>query len=525
MLTVSLLVASCVVPFIPQTNTDALFVPFEVRATSTVDGACEETVGALRLELLADSRATHVSFAVPGYREVKLARTDFAPAWGGGHVWTGRLDEENNGSAVFSVLDGVCSGSVRVDERLFVVEADRGGLHRVREVFEANMPTCGTTDAHAVPALEVAGSALTPLQFMSSASAPTIDVLVVYTTEAKNADGGTSQIVAKINLAIAESNQAYANSQVVQRLRLVHASELVGYTEDPDFGTNLSVMRNTSDGVIDGVHTLRNQYGADMVAMIVAGTQYCGLGYLMQTVSTSFEDRAFTVTSRVCATGYYSFAHELGHNMGCHHDRANASVGAYPYSYGYRTSNGAWRTIMAYAPGTRIQYFSNPNVSYSGFPLGIADPAADSAENWKSLNNTAATVAQFRCAIPLAFGTSKLTSAGTQATLTYTGTTSLAANDLDIRIQQGLPGKAAIAFWGTTEGSAPWNGGHLYVSGPKKRLGVRVLDANGAADFAFPTALCQVGDVIFCQGWFRDPLVADGSTVGLTHGLRLEFCP
>ena len=96
--------------------------------------------------------------------------------------------------------------------------------------------------------------------------------------------------------------------------------------------------------------------------------------------------------------------HELGHNMAAHHDRANAgSTPAYPYAYGWVSTSGDFRTVMAYdnaaCPGgscSPVPYFSNPDVSYLGYPTGRPEGAADAADNRKTLNNTGPTVAGFR---------------------------------------------------------------------------------------------------------------------------------
>lgn len=174
---------------------------------------------------------------------------------------------------------------------------------------------------------------------------------------------------------------------------------MVGYVESGDFGTELSRLRSKTDGHMDQVHGLRDQYGADLVALIIDNNQYCGIAYLMTTLSPGFESNAFSVTWYQCATGNYSFGHELGHNMGCAHDRQNASGGVFPYSFGYRffgQGGGQYRTIMAYAPGTRIQRFSNPDVLFDGTPTGRPVGAADSAHNALSINNAASTVALWR---------------------------------------------------------------------------------------------------------------------------------
>jgi hypothetical protein len=525
--------------FVLSTLTSALLASSAGAQTvlfEAFDGAANApgvSSGMLRVELLRDPTPQTFELELPSGARLTLARTSLEPSWRDGVVWSGVVVNDPLGSAVFSVLDDVAVGSLRAGGQLYAVEFDGQGLHRIRSVDENAMPPCGTDASLAVGAPPSAGAPSAP-PFSAPAGvaassaptpAPTIDVLVLYTSDAKLVEGGEAAIQAKVNLAIAETNQAYANSQVTQRLRLVHQAEALGFDEVTSFSSMLSQLRIDGDGFVDEAHTLRNQYGADMVALIVAGSQYCGIGYLMTQPSASFEDRAFSVTSRVCATGYYTFGHELGHNMGCAHDRANASVGVYPYSFGYRTASGAYRTVMAYAPGQRVQYFSNPNVSFNGEALGIAEPAPDSAENWKSLNNTGPILAQFRCAIPLAYGTSKVTSAGSSPQLATLGSVSIAAGNLSLRLSQALPDKSSIAFYGFAPNNAPWNGGNLYVAAPLKRLAVRQLDAAGAANFPFSLALCQPGDVLYCQGWFRDPAAPDGSTVGLSHGLRVDVCP
>ena len=62
-----------------------------------------------------------------------------------------------------------------------------------------------------------------------------------------------------------------------------------------------------------------------MVSMWINNTDYCGLAWLMTSTASDFSSRGFSVVHYGCATGYYSFAHEMGHNQGAHHDRANAS--------------------------------------------------------------------------------------------------------------------------------------------------------------------------------------------------------
>jgi hypothetical protein len=230
-----------------------------------------------------------------------------------------------------------------------------------------------------------------------------IDVLVVYTPAARSAVGNTSAMQSLINTAIAETNTGYANSGVVQRLRLAGTAE-VSYTE-VDISTDLSNVTGTSDGYMDSVHTLRNTYKADEVVLIGEGYAACGVAWLMAGNDPSFAPYAFAVVDRTCATGYYSFGHELGHNMGLNHARTDpVGTGAYSYSYGYKNPSNLFRTVMAYCCGypsctpgcPRVLYFSNPNATYGGNPTGVSEASPSSAYNALSLNNTRVTVANWR---------------------------------------------------------------------------------------------------------------------------------
>jgi len=144
-----------------------------------------------------------------------------------------------------------------------------------------------------------------------------------------------------------------------------------------------------------------------VVLITEGGGGYCGVAALMTTVSTSFKTSAFCVVKRSCATGYYSFGHELGHLMACRHDWYVDSTNNSPYSYnkGFVSLPGDWRTIMAYNNDcsdngdgycSRLDYWSNPGKTYGGLAMGIAEGDPNAADNHKTLNNTAYTVANFR---------------------------------------------------------------------------------------------------------------------------------
>ena len=506
-----------------------------------------EHLGALRLDVLEQSAERQGGFgrlALPLFDgEVivtRVARVEQAA--NDGWVWVGTIEGSVEDSVMLSVVGDTVVGSIHSQDRLFAVRYAGAGLHALAEIDQSGFDGCGTeagghdhsqagAPAPLGPVVPLLPGLKTPAKALAAGAAnnpPTIDILVVYTPEARSEAGGTSAMDALINLAITETNDAYAQSQVDQEVRLVGTAEMTGYTESGSIFTELSRLTTFGDGFLDQAHTLRNQYAADAVDLIVAdGGGTCGVAHLMKTPDNTFSQLAFSCTVRSCATGYYSFGHELGHNFGSHHNNNGGGVpgASFLYSFGFRTADNVYRTIMSGSPGLRIRRFSNPNITYNGYAMGIADPDFFSAENWKSLNNTAPVTSQWRCANTVQYGTGKLTSTGLTPVLSGVGSPQVSVSGFKLELAHAEPNKSAIAFYGFVQADKPWNGGSLYVSGFKQRLGVQTTNANGAGIWDFPLTTGFVpGDQLFAQVWFRDPTHPDGTTAGLSNGLRIDVC-
>ena len=147
-----------------------------------------------------------------------------------------------------------------------------------------------------------------------------IDVLVLWTAHAECRTSGSARgctltatteanMRARIDLAMAETNTAYVESGVNVELNLVHAYRTT-YVENRGFSQALYDLQGTTDAYITDVHDKRTQYGADVVAMLIDDSQYCGIAYMGPSKASMF-----SVTAWNCATGYYSFGHEIGHNL------------------------------------------------------------------------------------------------------------------------------------------------------------------------------------------------------------------
>jgi hypothetical protein len=313
-------------------------------------------------------------------------------------VWQGQVRGQSLGTVTIVVRDGVAAGSMRANGRLYRLYYVGNGVHVLEE-------TTGAEPMAEHPPIAVDPDLLpeaiqNDAQSITADDGTVIDVLVVYTA-ASRSRYGRAGIEVLIDLAVAETNEAYARSLINTRLSLVAATE-VSYAESGDMLTDLGRLKEKNDGYLDSVHAWRDTYAADMVSLIQEASDYCGIAYLMSGLSHNFESLAFSVIDSDCATGYYSFGHELGHNMGSHHDRANArSTPLFNYSYGYQAPDTSFRTIMAYnCPGNciRVQRFSNPDVWYNGQPTGIrySDNPAKAANNARSINEASYTVANWR---------------------------------------------------------------------------------------------------------------------------------
>jgi len=211
-----------------------------------------------------------------------------------------------------------------------------------------------------------------------------IRVMVVYTPSASAERGGSESIKEDIELAIYLTNDSYSNSDVSQRVQLARIME-VYYSESSSYITDLNRVTGTSDGYMDDIHSVRDIYSADIVVLIADRDDLCGVAFLNSTSA----DYAFCLVSSysTCMTYYYSFAHEMGHIMGCRHN-VEVDPNTYPYAYGhgYCYSDGDWRTIMSYNTDCvdRQRYWSNPDILYNGTEMGNTSRA----DNARVLDDT-----------------------------------------------------------------------------------------------------------------------------------------
>lgn len=206
----------------------------------------------------------------------------------------------------------------------------------------------------------------------AQAAVPVVDLLVAYTPAARSESGGTDAMIALIQLGVADANQSYVDSAVGLSARLVGTME-VSSNETADFSADLTSLKGQTDGKWDEVHAERSSLGADQVTLVGAysgNTSVAGIGYINASASSAF------AIVRTSSFSQYTFAHELGHNLGLYHED------------GYENTAGGFRTVMAYGSYPRIRRFSNPHMPYEGYATG--NSSHDSAS---ILNSNAARMA------------------------------------------------------------------------------------------------------------------------------------
>jgi len=223
-----------------------------------------------------------------------------------------------------------------------------------------------------------------------------IDMLFLYSSEFDELFGSAET---RINQLIAFTNQAYDDTGILINLRVAGAVELEGIENNATVGTLLTGARTSDSDIGFGdVAALRNQTGGDLVAVLTTSTSNFasnGTAFVIGN-SPSF---AFSSTKLGLFCCDIVFAHEVGHNLGSSHQRAelllpeNSGIspctgGVTGFSCGHSVNeNGStnWSTIMASGRNiNRINIFSNLTLDCEGDLCGVAQGQPDAADNLTS---------------------------------------------------------------------------------------------------------------------------------------------
>ena len=197
-------------------------------------------------------------------------------------------------------------------------------------------------------------------------------VMIYYTPEF---EAITSDIPGFVDQVLAETNQGYVNSNIPMTIKL-HCIERATISDTASSSALMSSfmkMKKMSAAAL--------RHSADATVLFVASLgNYCGRAHSINSIGSG---HTISVCAKSCALGYFTFGHEIAHNIGAYHNRETGHINPYyPHGQGHLIAQGSAttgaRSILAYyAVGhyTRVNYYSNPNVilNITGTATGTSD--------------------------------------------------------------------------------------------------------------------------------------------------------
>jgi hypothetical protein len=359
------------------------------------------------VERLVSGDNSRFSLPMPDGQTVEIVKTREQPMPNSGLVWHGKIVGDAYSSVTLSAVKAVVVGAVHSSRgAVYRLRFWKGDLHLAERLDPAQLPDeLPPRPLHPQPqamSLE-AGACATD-------SSEQIDVLVAYTSAARAAAPGTDAMVATVYLTIEQANQSYIESDVKQRLGLVHVME-VNYTETDNFVFDLEHLDDPTDMELDEVVTMRDLHAAD-AAVLITEKGNCGDSIPMVEPNNSLADHAFAIVTLECARSRFSVPHELGHIMGARHEPTLMDTEDRPFPYGRphiepqpsppAPPPSPWQTIMATKNACdpvlceRLPRWSDPSKYWGTDAMG----ELELEHNSRALDASAHLVANYRCSSP-----------------------------------------------------------------------------------------------------------------------------
>ena len=255
-----------------------------------------------------------------------------------------------------SITNRMHGHAMTSDGRSFVIESCGSQGHVFKEIDLTNIEESEGIDDEIVQnnTRRRAGKIRIP---SDKTTIVTYSVMIYYTKAFADI---TPDIEGFTDILISETNQGYINSQVPLRVKR-HCLEQVLIPDGLDAGVTLKKLK-----------TMRSSYAeilqsADAAILLVKELIDAGGIAYTYSVRNGKNGAMFSVAKKSYAQGYYTFGHELGHNIGLLHNIEEGRNNYYSYGHGSYIDKGNtpinFRTIMAYSKkgyGKRTNYYSNP---------------------------------------------------------------------------------------------------------------------------------------------------------------------
>eukprot|EP00993_Chasmostoma_nieuportense_P003183 NODE_391_length_2306_cov_146.795319_g362_i0.p1 GENE.NODE_391_length_2306_cov_146.795319_g362_i0~~NODE_391_length_2306_cov_146.795319_g362_i0.p1 ORF type:complete len:703 (+),score=120.59 NODE_391_length_2306_cov_146.795319_g362_i0:54-2111(+) len=294
--------------------------------------------------------ASIINFNLPGRPLTPL----FASERVAGKRWIAAFDESQ--VALECSSEGV-TGSVRIGVDHYLISPLENGAHVVHE-FEENRKEEEENDS-----LEDEDEPTYPKDYvaMQGRQMAVIRILVAYSSAALREAGSEERLRSKLDAQFDLFNLALRNSGAGHvQVELAHL-----------YLSTVRYSPRNSDQISSSwrseYNEVRHQHEADIGILIVEEeAKGCGRARKNAKAST-----ASGFVGYDCIDGL-TFEHEVGHIIGCEHDRGTSSARSQWHGH---QEPGQWRTILAYdcdgRKCPRVNHFSNPDINYLGRPTGV----------------------------------------------------------------------------------------------------------------------------------------------------------
>ena len=210
-----------------------------------------------------------------------------------------------DGSATLVVRGAMVTGRVVSGGRIYSIRPLGDGLHAIVTIDETRFPPehPESFERLELPPQESPPGPERRGDVPAGDSVPVIDVLVAFTPAVSAATPDPHGLA---HLAIAQMNRSFLNSLAAAKVRLVHSTEVV-YSEAAGYQAAVNHLMRPDDGQLDEVQGLRDERGADIVALLIDNGESCGL--LGPCSTRSMRPRAFSPWSTTRARSTTSRSH------------------------------------------------------------------------------------------------------------------------------------------------------------------------------------------------------------------------
>ena len=339
-----------------------LLLPGDGERSSPPCCRAPDVLSCLPASINASLLAAGTGIHLPGTKNLLAFANMVPPA---GYHYLGMQGEE----AILSISSttGFLFGTLKTEGRAFTLEHCTTGYHwieyKVEDFAEEEEEYEDDTKDDEHSSGDVAADDGGMVEF---------SVMIYYTPEFAAI---TSDIPGFVDQVLAETNQGYVNSNIPMTIKL-HCIEPASISD-----TSSSSALMLSFMAMKKMSAAALRHSADAAVLLVASMgNYCGRAHSINSIGSG---HTISVCAKSCALGYFTFGHEIAHNIGAYHNRETGHINPYyPHGQGHLIDKGAAasgaRSILAYyAVGhyTRVNYYSNPNVilNITGTATGTTD--------------------------------------------------------------------------------------------------------------------------------------------------------